>query len=135
ITYAAPSTTVREIAEIMKEDDVGAVIIVESGLPKGIVTDRDLVLRCLAGDLDPQVTAVERVMTKAVETVTLEEGIYDVARKMKLAQVMRIVVVDSAGNAAGLLSFDDVFDLLSTELNDLRETVSPRMVKIIEQAA
>lgn len=135
ITYALPSSTVREVSEIMSTDNVGSVVVVKRGAPMGIITDRDIVLRCVSKGLDPDATPAEQIMTRGVETATLEDGIYDIARKMKLAQVRRIVVIDSSGNTVGLLSFDDIFDLLSSELNDLREAVAPMIPKIMEQAA
>ena len=135
ITYCEPETKIAEVARIMKEDDVGTVLVLEAGVPKGIITDRDIVLRSVAEHLDSKTTPVERIMTRGVETVTSDQGIYDVAHKMKSASVRRIVVVDGSGNALGVLSFDDVFDLLTEELNDLREAVQPRKHKIVSEAA
>jgi CBS domain-containing protein len=135
ITCASTMTTVRDIVDLMTDEDVGAVVIVEAGVPKGMVTDRDIVIRCLSKDLDPSTTSVERIMSKGVETVTLQDGIFDVIKTMKLAQIRRVVVVDDGGNAAGLLSLDDILDLLGEEMSNLREAVAPGKAKFAEQAA
>ncbi|MBI4403442.1 MAG: CBS domain-containing protein [Deltaproteobacteria bacterium] len=135
ISYCKPTTPIQEVAQIMKEDEVGAVLILEAGTPKGIVTDRDIVIRCISEAIDPAQTPVEKIMTTGVEAVTVDQGIYEVAHKMKEASVRRVAVVDAAGNAVGLLSFDDVFDLLAEELSDLRIAVLPRTPKIINKAA
>ncbi|MBY0370603.1 CBS domain-containing protein [bacterium] len=135
ITYASPGDTVRYVAEMMSDEDVGAVVIVETGMPRGIVTDRDIVLRCLAMRLDPDYTAVEEIMTTGVETVTINDGIFDVIKTMRLAEVRRVVIVDENQNAVGLLSLDDILDLLGEEMNSLRQAVAPKRPKILERVA
>jgi CBS domain-containing protein len=135
ITYALLNTSIQEVAEAMREDGVGAVLVVDGGIPQGVITDRDIVLRCVCEGRDPSTTVAEEIMTRGVETVSLDQGIHDVAHAMRAAQVRRVAVVDDAGNAVGLLSFDDVFDLLTQELYDLREAVQPARPKIVNQAA
>jgi CBS domain-containing protein len=131
----SPSTTISEVARLMKEKDVGAVLITSDGIPKGIITDRDLVLRCLADNAECKKTKVEDMMTKIVATVSEQDGIYNVAEKMKQAHVRRIPVTNSAGKAVGLLSFDDVFQLIGEEINNLKEAIQPTQPKIANQAA
>lgn len=135
LTYAALSTSIEQVAKMMKEDNVGAVLIVEEGMPRGIITDRDIILRCVADGLDPAGTPAKDLMSTGVETVSLDQGLYDVAQTMKRAQVRRVAVVDAAGNAAGLLSFDDMFDLLMEEMQGLREAITPYRKKIVSEAA
>ena len=135
ITYCLPTNSVRDVARAMKEDNVGAVLIIEGGVPTGILTDRDITVRCVSAGLDANQTRAQEIMTRCVETVGLDQGIYDVAQKMKRAEVRRVAVIDSSGMAVGLLSFDDVFDLLTEELNDLRAAVHPHRPKIVNDAA
>jgi len=126
LTYCLPSTSVRDVAEAMREDGVGAVIVVEKGVPKGVITDRDIVMRCLLERRDSESTRADEIMTAGVETIRSDRDIYDVAERMRAGGVRRVVVVDEADNAVGVLSFDDVFDLLGEELENLREAVHPR---------
>lgn len=135
LIYCEPQTPIIEVAEILSEDDVGSVLVIEGGEPVGIITDRDVVIRCVAGGLEPRQSVAEQIMTRGVETVSWNSGIYEVAAKMKDAQVRRVAVVDEGGNAVGLLSFDDVFDLLTEELDNLRAAVQPRMPKLVDQTA
>ena len=130
ITYCLTSTTVLEVAQAMREDNVGAVLVLSNGEPQGFITDRDIVMRCILDRLDPRLTTAAHVMSEGVECVRWDQDVYDVAEIMKNAQVRRVAVVDEGGNAVGVVSFDDVFDLLSEELANLREAVHPRSRKL-----
>ncbi len=135
VTYCLGSTTVQEVAQIMREDDVGAVLVIESGQPCGIITDRDITIRCVGLGLDPSILPAESIMSRGVETIRKDQGIYDAAQKMRRAQVRRLAIVDDSGNAVGLISFDDVFALLSEEIGSLKDVVEPRRNKWVFQAA
>lgn len=119
------NTPVSTISNLMRDHNVGAVIIIDSAIPKGIITDRDIVIRCISAGLDPKTTYAHEIMSSGVETVTIDEGIYDVAKKMRQGHVRRIAVLDSSGRLAGTLAFDDVFDLLTEELCGLRDATIP----------
>ena len=134
LVSCSKSSTIHEVALMMKDKDVGAVLVTDSGKPVGIVTDRDLVLRCIADKADCGSTKIEKAMTATVQTVSEEEGLYNVAEKMKKAGVRRIPIVDKAGKAVALLSFDDVFQLIAEEVNNLKEAVQPKQPKIVNQA-
>jgi CBS domain-containing protein len=124
-----------EVAKKMQEQEVGAVLITSEGKPRGIVTDRDLVLRCLVKKLDPELTTVEEVMTPSVETIAESEGLFGAIRALQRGSVRRIVIVDEAGSPCSLLSFDDVFEVLAEELGYLKDVVKPTSTKIQTTAA
>jgi CBS domain-containing protein len=126
----APEASITEIAQLMERRDVGAVLVVEGKLPLGLITDRDLVLRCLTKTEDVSLLSAEEVMSAPVETVSDEDGIYDVVKKMRKAGIRRVVVVNALGEAAGLLSFDDVFELLAEEIGSMKEVIQPRKSKL-----
>lgn len=126
ITYCLPGTSVLEVADAMREDDVSAVVVLNDGEPRGIITERDLILRCLCERLDPARATAADVMTKGVHCVRWDRDIYDVAEVMREGHVRRVVVVDESANVIGVVTFDEVFDLLSEELSNLREAMHPR---------
>jgi CBS domain-containing protein len=132
----SPETPIETVAELMRDNDVGAVLVIANGEPRGILTDRDLVLRCIADKKNAVTTLAGEIMSRPVETVTLNDGIYNVVEKMKLGEVRRIPVVDKAGKAVALLSFEDVFELLANEVNDLKAAIRTRRpTKLTTQAA
>ena len=57
VVTAAPDASVREIAELMRERNVGSVVLVDGGRPVGFITDRDLALSVVADGRDPRATA------------------------------------------------------------------------------
>jgi CBS domain-containing protein len=116
---------VSDVARLMTDHDVGAVLVVDDlKKPLGIITDRDIVVRCVAESL-PLETTIEKVFTESCEVAKESEGLYDAIKKMRSNQVRRIPVVDDSGKAVGLISFGDVVSILGKELAELSETVTP----------
>lgn len=116
-------TPICDVADLMKDKDVGAVLITENDRPVGIVTDRDIVLRCVCDELE-LTTPVEQIMTKTVESVHIDDGIQDVVRCMKDKKIRRIPVVDDSEKAVGLISFGDIIGLLAKEMGELSFTTA-----------
>ncbi len=115
-------TPVREVARIMKDSDVGCVLVQNpNGIAIGIITDRDLVLRCLANGLSADKARAQEVMTAAVTTVREDSGLFDCIRTMHDARVRRLPVVDSNGKPVGIISFGDLLGILSKEFGSLVE--------------
>jgi len=129
------STTIKEVARMMKSENVGAILVLKGMRPVGIVTDRDLAIRCVADGMDCTKTPVGEVMTKTLATVSLEDGVHDVVEKMKSSRVRRIPVVDGSGYAVGIITTGDVLDLLSRELSDVSETIAAKAGKLENLAA
>lgn len=102
------STSLRDAAKKMKEFTCGSLIVGSNGTLEGIVTDRDIVVWGLAGNLDANVAPIKEIM--ASEVVTVEEGqtLEQAADIMSDADVRRLVVLDKAGKVVGLLSVSDI---------------------------
>ena len=114
-------TKVSEAARMMEKKDVGSVLVLDNGRPRGILTDRDIVLRCVAKNLDVDDCTVENVMTESLQSVKETDGVFDVVETMRGAGVRRIPVVDGRGQAVGIVSFGDLLGILSKELSELTE--------------
>jgi CBS domain-containing protein len=119
-----PNVSVSEAAKLMDKENVGCVLVLENDMPRGIITDRDIVVRCIAQNIDVDDCTVENVMTEALQTVSQNEGIYDGIRKMREAGVRRLPIVDDNGKAVGILSFGDIAALLAKEAMELTETTT-----------
>lgn len=107
----APDTaTLAEVVRIMKREDCGCVPIMHNGSLAGVVTDRDIVIRCLAdahnGDMI-QTTPVAEIMTRTVVTVTGDATLEEAAHVMAEHQVRRLPVVEGT-RLVGLLSFGNL---------------------------
>ena len=96
-----------EAARIMRDDDIGGVIVVEDGSLAGIVTDRDIAVRGVAEGRDPGSTPVREVFTSGVTTIEPGASVDDALRKMREADIRRLPVVDG-DRPVGILSLGDL---------------------------
>ena len=121
---ADPHETVRTAARRMEDVNVGTLVVLDvNRRPIGIVTDRDLVLRCVARGLDPDETTVSQVMSAPPRCVVETAPIEDAMAILRRASVRRLPVVDDDGRLEGIVSVDDVVELLVEELEHLGRIV------------
>jgi CBS domain-containing protein len=104
---ATREMTLREVGSMMREGDMGSVPVVENGRLIGIVTDRDIVVRCVAEGLDPE-TSVSKAMTTEIFSVKPDDFAFEAVRLMGDKQVRRVPVVDQEGKLAGIISMADI---------------------------
>lgn len=103
--------TVLTAAKQMLEHEVGSLVVTdEDGAAEGIVTDRDVVMRCVAEELRPEKTPVGHVMTPDVHTVHEEAAVEVALEEMADKEVRRLVVVNDAGRVSGIVSLDDFLE-------------------------
>jgi CBS domain-containing protein len=93
-TTVERSTTVLEAAKVMAGEDVGPLPVTDGGRLVGIITDRDVVVRVLAEERDPQSTTVGDICSSDLVTVTPDDELDQALRKMASAQVRRLPVVE-----------------------------------------
>lgn len=121
-----------EAARLMREYHVGDVVVVEKrdegNVPVGIVTDRDLVIEVMARDVDPlSVTMKDLIAAGMLVVAGEEESLLDCLQRMREKGVRRLVVVNTGGGLEGILTLDDVLDLLSEELSEIVALVSKQL--------
>ncbi len=103
-----PEESVAVAARMLSRYNVGALPVCdEEGRVRGMVTDRDIVLRCVAADRDPERTPVRHVMTGRVVTVGAEQPLLAAAEKMAREQVRRLPVEDR-GRLCGVVTLADI---------------------------
>lgn len=120
VVTARPDETIREAAMRMGRHDVGTLVVVdEAAIPAGILTDRDIALRCVGRSLDPDVTEIADVMTAPVTTASEHTSIEEAVSRMAGAGTRRLVITDSSDRLVGILAMDDVLDLMVEEASDL----------------
>ena len=111
LVYCLPSDPVSKVAQLMKKEDIGPVLIVDNERTKtlvGIVTDRDLALKVVAEGRDPQTTKVEDVMTRKLVTCHADDDVERAMKAMAQYQLRRIPVVDDNMKLVGIISQADV---------------------------
>lgn len=75
LIIAKPDDCVYDVAHLMKDHDIGAVVIMENEKLAGIVSERDIVRRLIIKKMDPCTTCVKDIMTKQVTTANLKDGL------------------------------------------------------------
>ena len=122
------ATTAQEAARLMRQHHVGDLVVVDAPngrrVPVGIVTDRDLVISVVATGLDPAVFTLGDLLTQELVTGREEEGIFEAIQRMRKHGVRRMPVVDAQGTLVGIVSVDDLIQLLAEELSELGKLIS-----------
>ncbi len=119
--------TTHAAAKLMRQHHVGDVIVVEDRagvrVPVGIVTDRDLVVEIMATELDQATITVGDIMMQDLFTIKESAGVFESIQYMRRKTVRRLPIVNDDGGLVGILSLDDVLELLSEVLVDLSKLV------------
>ena len=105
---ANQADTASRAARLLYRHNIGAVAVLgNDGKIRGIVTDRDLALRCIAAENDPEETTLRDVMSRCVITCEATDTLEDAVKKMEDAQIRRIPVTEN-GKPAGMLTLGDI---------------------------
>lgn len=104
----SPEESAAVAARLLSRHNIGALPVCgKNGALKGMITDRDIVLRCIAADEDPQTTKVSEIMTRRVFSVEASETLDKATALMAKEQIRRLPVQDK-GRVVGMLSLGDL---------------------------
>src|SRR5690349_12974930 len=107
VSVVAPDHTIQQAARLMMALDVGALPVGDNDRLVGMITDRDIAVRCVAQGKGPE-TKVREVMTPEVKYCFADEKIDDIAVNMADIQIRRLPVVDRDKRLVGILSLCDI---------------------------
>jgi CBS domain-containing protein len=128
VVVAERSLPVVECAKLMRTHHVGDVVVVENHpggrRPVGIVTDRDIVVEVVAANVMPDTLTIGDIMGPELVTVLESEGVFEVIRYMRAKGVRRVPVISKEGSLLGIVTLDDLLELLSEEIRDLAGLLS-----------
>ena len=108
VLSVSPETSIKEAACKMSDLDVGSLAVIENGQLCGIITDRDICIRCVAEDLDTFETEVAEIMSLDVTSCFSDQDITDAAEIMEEMQIRRLAAKNHDNSIAGVLSVDDL---------------------------
>ncbi len=120
------SESARLAAKKMKEKNIGCVVVVNGKKPIGIVTDRDIALRVVAAGKNADTLTSKEIMTRVPATIDEHMGVLDASAMFGKVGVRRLPIVDASGNLKGIVSVDDLFDMLARELANIASAIAPR---------
>jgi CBS domain-containing protein len=110
-------TTVTDAIKVMLKSNVWSVVVVKRGLPEGVVTERDLIRRCVAKGLVPDRLPVEKIMSSPLITIGPDATIREAMSLMVEKGIRRLFVVDD-GKIVGRVTqghlFESTLDVMSS---------------------
>ncbi len=101
------STSIADAARLMREHDTGAIIATDAGKIRGIVTDRDIVVRAIADGADPRSARIEDVCSANLVTLNPQDRLETAVEAMRRHDVRRLPVVDG-DRPIGIVSLGDL---------------------------
>jgi CBS domain-containing protein len=112
VVTTSEGASANSVAKLMEENDLGCVIVTnKDGKPIGIITERDLVIRVLAKNLQPAAVKARDIMTAPLATIEPDATISDAARRMSRLDIRRLGVVYK-GELVGVVSSKDILGVM-----------------------
>jgi CBS domain-containing protein len=113
-----------DAARLMKDQNIGAIVVVEGKKPIGIVTDRDIVTRIVAAGKDPAEVTVGEIMTDMPAVVPEDVGLHEALKLCGAVGIRRLPLVDRNGDLVGILSLDDLLRRLAGEMGQVASALA-----------
>lgn len=132
IVNIAPEESAAVAARLLSRHNIGALpVCTKEGVLRGLVTDRDIVLRCVAADEDPTGVKVSEIMTRRVLSVDCEASLKTATDLMAREQIRRLPV-EQKGKVVGMLSLADFARLpnYTTEAAEALSEISFNMKRL-----
>jgi CBS domain-containing protein len=118
-----PDASCTSAARRMRDCNVGTIVVENAGRPLGIVTDRDIVLRVVAEELDPEQTSLRDVMSGEPVYLASERSLDQLIAAMRDLAIRRVPVVDEDGMLQGIVSMDDLIILLAEQFGSIANAI------------
>jgi len=122
VTISADASIVNA-AIAMKQNNIGNVVVVKNQQPIGILTDRDIVVKIAAADINLTDIKVSDVMSEQLFTLPAEADIAEAINAMRDKGVRRAPIVDQQNKVVGIATVDDLVILLANELKGLTDII------------
>ena len=128
VTVADRATPLTDAAKLMREHHVGSLVVVENRagarVPVGILTDRDIVVAVVARGVDPTTLTAADVMAGELLTVREQDSEFDALALMRRRGVRRVPVVAADGALAGIVTVDDLLEIVAEQLDDIVRAIT-----------
>lgn len=131
VVVTLAKTSVQEASRLMREHHVGSLVVVEETArgrrPIGIVTDRDVVVEVVAVGVAPATVTVGEIMGPELVTARETDEPWDTIAVMRQRGVRRIPVVGEDGLLVGIVTIDDLLEILAEQLDGLAKVISAEL--------
>ncbi len=124
VVFIDKEGSIVEAAQLMRSHHVGTLVVVDpsqgkNSNPVGILTDRDLVIEIIAQEVDINSATVGDVMSGDLVTARESDDLLDTIKVMRSKGVRRVPVIAQDESLVGIVSVDDIIDILSEQLSDV----------------
>jgi len=127
VVTISPDQQVLKAVKLMRNKNVGAVVVTAQEKPVGILTDRDIVMRITAEGKEASTIRVRDVMTPNPVVISEEEGIWELIQIMKAHGKRRYPVVSGKGKLVGIVTLDDLIGLMGVEMSGIGQAISSEL--------
>ena len=128
VVFIDTQASVPEAARLMREYHVGDLVVVKEKtgkrVPVGIVTDRDIVLEVIAEGVGMDDVNVGDIMSANLVTARENDGLLETIKVMRAKGIRRLPVINDDNELVGILSVDDLIELLSEQVVDLARLIA-----------
>lgn len=114
ISTARPDDTLQRVAQLMKQEDAGFIPVVDGDRLQGVITDRDIIIRCLAEGHDVMHESAQHCMSTDIATVQANADLSEAAQIMERKEVRRLPVLED-GHIVGVLSHGNLVQAMHSE--------------------
>ncbi|MET9300314.1 MULTISPECIES: CBS domain-containing protein [Micromonospora] len=123
VVYLPAETPLDEAARVMKESDIGDVVVTDGATLAGMLTDRDIVVRAVAERADPGATTIGSIITREVVMIEQHCTANEAAALMRERNIRRVLVCDNERKLVGIVSLGDLAMQLDPQsaLSDISE--------------
>ncbi|KKJ94529.1 CBS domain-containing protein [Micromonospora sp. HK10] len=128
VVYLPAETPLDEAARVMKDSDIGDVVVTDGATLAGMLTDRDIVVRAVAERADPATTTIGSIVTREVVMIEQHCTANEAAALMRERNIRRVLVCDTERKLVGIVSLGDLAMQLDPDsaLSDISEA-APNM--------
>jgi CBS domain-containing protein len=99
---------IMDVAATMRDINVGFIPVLNGDILAGVVTDRDIVLRCVAEGMDIEDTSIGEIVSSDIQAVSPDTNLDEAASIMEENKIRRLPVVDEDGMLVGVVSLGDI---------------------------
>jgi CBS domain-containing protein len=136
VTFATKDMPLVDAAKLMRQHHVGSLIVVEEQqrgrVPVGMLTDRDIVVEVLAPGLDYRNLKVGEIMSSRLITARESDDMLGVLRVMRQKGIRRMPILTESGTLAGIVTLDDLLEILAEEMDDLVDAIAGEQAKEVK---
>jgi CBS domain-containing protein len=128
IAAVAPTVTVMEAARKMNDANVGAVVVLDGGVVQGMFSERDVMLRIVLENKDPQTTLVKDVMTTNIVAIRKDTKVEEAVNLMWERHIRHLPVIREDGQVEGIVEIRNLFheriEDISQQLDSLESYIA-----------